>query len=151
IISPTINLLEAAPGVPNSQGITKTIATVTGNAGDYILWYDIYAGMFNLVFTGNSWTLGAAAYPATQPNGAKCWGQLRYAVTVFTPEPQCFTDFEPFIGDAMPFRTSNPSGLPDSVRLYFNHTQECYRFSVTLGCNSNAGGYFDNVSLAFVD
>src|SRR5262249_52687982 len=38
-VSPAINLIETAPGVPNSMGITKTIATVSGPTGDYLLWY----------------------------------------------------------------------------------------------------------------
>jgi hypothetical protein len=37
------------------------------------------------------------------------------------------------------------------VRLFLAHQQQCFRFGLSLGCNSDEGGYFDNVSLAFVD
>jgi hypothetical protein len=148
IVSPTINFVPGPGGVANSQGIS---ASIVHASNDYIIWYDIYAGMFNLAFTGDSWAFGTQCYPATQPNGAKCWGQLSYTLIAFNPEQQCFTDWEGVFDNGSPFLTSNPSGLPDSVRLYFNHTQGCFRFAITLGCNSSDGGYFDNVSFAFVD
>ena len=148
-LSPTINLLEAAPGVPNSQGITASIANVSN---DYILWYDMYAGMFNLQFSGESWNFGSQSYPATSANGCKEWGAIRYGgFIVFNPEPQCFTDYEPSRGNGAAPRTSNPSGIPDSMRVFMAHQQQCFRFAISLGCNSNEGGYFDNVAKAFVD
>src|SRR5580765_4936900 len=148
-VSPTINLLEAGPGVPNSQGITASIASASD---DDLLCYDIYAGMFHLALSGESWVFGAQCYPAKQPNGASCWGQLAFpSFIVFDPEPQCFTDLEGFRNNGSPFRTSNPSGIPDSVRVFVAHQQQCFSFAVSLGCNSHDGGYFDNVSLAFVD
>ena len=118
----------------------------------YVLFYDIYAGMFNFAFTGHVWVFGSQCYPAQQPNGAKCWGQPRYGgFIVFNPEPQCFTDFEGARDNGTPFLTSNPSGIPDSLRCFVEHESECFRFAITLGCNSNEGGYFDNVAQAFVD
>ena len=147
-LSPTINLLETAPGVPNSQGITASIANASD---DYILWYDMYAGMFNFQFTGESWSFAYQCYPATSPNGCKHWGGVTDHLLVFNPEPQCFTDFEPARGNGDAFRTSNPSGIPDSLRVGIAHRQECFRFAISLGCNSNEGGYFDNVSEAFID
>jgi hypothetical protein len=148
VMSPTIDLVEAGPGVPNAQGITATIANASN---DYILWYDIYAGMFNLQFSGESWVFGSQAYPGVQVgNGGQAWGQPKFpGLIVFNPEPQCFTDFEPFLSNGAPFF---PGGfLPDSLRLFLAHQQQCFRFGISLGCNSNDGGYFDNVSLAFVD
>jgi hypothetical protein len=147
-VSPTINLLGGPGGVPNSQGISSTIASASD---DYLLWYDMYAGMFNLSFSGNSWSFGSQSYPATQANGAKCWGGVRYGPLVFNPEPQCFTDLEGFRDNGTSFITSNPSGIPDSLRLFVSHQQQCFRFNITIGCNSNEGGYFDNVTLAFID
>jgi hypothetical protein len=150
LMSPTINLVGAGVGgaTPNSMGLT---ASIVNASDDVILWYDMYAGMFNLSFSGESWVFGAQCYPATQPNGAKVWGQPRFpGFIVFNPEPQCFTDFEPFIGNGTAFFTSNP-GPPDSLRVYLAHQQQCFRFAISLGCNSNEGGYFDNVSVAFVD
>jgi len=148
-ISPTINLIEAGPGVPNSMGITATIANATD---DQIIWYDLYAGMFNLSFSGESWNFGTQAYPALQPNGAKVWGQPRYGgFIVFNPEPQCFTDLEGCRDNGTPILTSNPSGIPDSLRIFFAHQQQCFRFAISLGCNTNEGGYFDNGVIAFID
>jgi len=150
VMSPTINLLETAPSVPNSMGITSTIAAFSD---DLIIWYDLYAGMFNLQFSGESWGFGSMCYPGAQiGNGGTAWGQPNYPpFIVFNPEPQCFTDFEPFYGNSTPLRTSNPSGLPDSLRFFFAHQQQCFRFAISLGCNTNEGGYFDNATLAFVD
>jgi hypothetical protein len=147
--SPTINLIPGPAGAPNSQGITATIANASD---DYILFYDLYAGMFNLTFSGESWVFGAQSYPATMANGAKCWAGAAFpGFIVFNPEPQCFTDFEGFFDNGTPFLTSNPSGIPDSLKIYMAHQQQCFRFAISLGCNSNEGGYFDNVTLAFVD
>ena len=152
VFSPTINMLGAGPGgtLPNSQGISASIAAASD---DYIIWYDMYAGMFNLSFSGNSWVFGHMCYPGVQVgNAGKAWGGPSFCgCIVFNPEPQCFTDFEPAQGNGTPFRTSNPSGIPDSVRIFFAHQQQCFRFNISLGCNSNEGGYFDNGALAFVD
>jgi hypothetical protein len=148
-VSPTINFIEAAPGVPNSMGITATTASASD---DYTLFYDLYAGMFNLSFSGESWNFGSMCYPATQPNGAKCWGGVRYGgFIVFNPEPQCFTDIEGARDNGTPFITSNPSGVPDSLRCFMAHQQQCFRFAISLGCNSHDGGYFDNVTQAIID
>jgi hypothetical protein len=147
-VSPTIALLPGPGGVPNSQGITATIANASD---DYVLWYDLYAGMFNLSFSGETWSFGSQCYPATMPNGGKCWGQPLFSTIVFNPEPQCFTDWEGARDNGREFITSNPSRIPDSLRVFVGHQQQCFRFAITIGCNSNAGGYFDNVSEAFID
>ncbi|HEY6195699.1 MAG TPA: FlgD immunoglobulin-like domain containing protein [Candidatus Eisenbacteria bacterium] len=148
-VSPTINLRETSPGVPNSQGITATIANASN---DYLLRFDIYTGMFNLSFTGESWVFGSQSYPAMQANGARCWAQPAFpGFLVMNPEPQCMMDLEGFFNNGTPFLTSNPNGIPDSLRLFLAHQQQCFRFGVSLGCNSNEGGYFDNVTLAFND
>ena len=151
-IMPTINLLGVGPGgaLKNSQGISASIAAASD---DVAIWYDMYAGMFNLSFTGNSWVVGHQCYPGAQVgNAGKAWGQASFCGCIFfNPEPQCFTDFEPANGNGTPFRTSNPSGIPDSLRFFIGHQQQCFRFSITLGCNSSEGGYFDNVSIAFID
>jgi hypothetical protein len=150
LVSPTINLIGNGVGgaTPNAMGITASIANASD---DWVLWYDLYAGMFNLSFSGESWDFGAQCYPAKMGNGGACWAGLAFPpFIVFNPEPQCFTDFEPFLGNGTPFVHTN-IGLPDSLRLYVNHQQQCFRFAISLGCNSNEGGYFDNVSLAFVD
>jgi hypothetical protein len=145
-ISPTINLLTGPGGAVNSMGMRASIANATD---DVMLWYDIYAGMFNFSFSGESWVYGYQAYPALMPNGGKCWGQPVYpGFLIFNPEPQCFTDVEPFAGNLVPLPSEF---LPDSLRIFLSHQQQCFRFAISLGCNSNEGGYFDNVSVAFVD
>jgi len=147
--SPTINFVPGPGGVANSMGISATIRNVTD---DYVKWYDMYAGMFNLFFTGESWIFGSQCYPAIQPNGAEIWGQPNFGgFILFNPEPQCFTDIEGVRDNGTPFKTSRPGGIPDSVRIFFGHQQQCYRFAITLGCNSDEGGYFDNATMAFVD
>jgi hypothetical protein len=149
IVSPTINFMPGPGGVANSQGIS---ATIRNASDDYVIVYDMYAGMFDLTFQGNSWIMGHQSYPAAQPNGAEIWGQLTYCGCIlFNPEPQCFTDYEGIRAFGTPFQTFRASGIPDSVRIFFNHQQQCFRFAISLGCNSNEGGYFDNASLAFVD
>src|ERR1041385_6282123 len=108
--------------------------------------------MFNQSFSGESWDFGFQAYLAIQPHGAQCWGDPPYpGFIVFNPEPQCFTDQEGAIDDGMPILTSNASGIPDSLRSFLAHQQQCFRFAISLGCNSNEGGYFDNAGIAFVD
>jgi hypothetical protein len=149
LVSPTINLVPSAGGAANSMGISSTIRNASD---DYGFFYDMYAGMFNLSFSGESWINGAMCYPGNQPNGAECWGQPTYpAFIFFNPEPQCFTDFAGFRDYGAPWRTSRAGGIPDSVRIFWNHQQQCFRFAISLGCNSNEGGYFDNMSLAFID
>src|SRR5262249_35858891 len=142
-MSPAIAFVGGPGGTPNSQGITATIANASD---DYVLYYDLYAGMFNLSFTGMSWVYGQQTYPATQPNGCTTWGARRYpGFILFSPQQQCFTDFEGYRDDAFPFVTSNPSGIPDSLHILIGVTSQCFRFAITLGCNSNEGGYFDNI------
>jgi hypothetical protein len=112
----------------------------------------MYAGMFNLFFTGNTWNIGSQCYPSQQPNGAECWGQVNLPTfQFFQTEPACFTDIEGFRDNGTPFRTSRAGGIPDSLRLVMFHFQFCMGFAVTLGCNSADGGYFDNITMAFVD
>jgi hypothetical protein len=148
-MSPTINLLPGPGGIANSMGIS---ATVRNASDDYIQWYDMYAGMFNLFFSGETWVFGSQCYPSQQPNGAEVWGQPNFPTFIlFNPEPQCFTDIEGFRDNSTPFRTSRAGGIPDSLRLFWNHQQQCFRFAISLGCNSDEGGYFDNLTMAFVD
>jgi hypothetical protein len=150
LVSPTINLIGTGVGgaTPNAMGITSSIANASD---DIILWYDIYAGMFNLAFSGESWVYGFQTYPSIMPNGGKCWGQPAFPGFILANvDAQCFTDFEGFAGNGVPIYSAN-FGSPDSLRIFLAHQQQCFRFAISLGCNSNEGGYFDNVSLAFVD
>ena len=149
MFSPTINLVtDQINNTPNAQGLTASIVDVTD---DIYVWYDIYAGMFNLNFSGNAWTFGSACYPARMNNGGYAWGELiPFGFQLFNPEPQCFWDIEALNGNGV-LGTINPSGVPDSLRIWFGHNQQCFRFAVSLGCNSADGCYFDNVSVGFAD
>src|SRR4030095_5210251 len=105
VISPTLNLLDGPGGAVNALRLRQSLASTSD---DIVLWYDIYAGMFNLSFTGNLWTFGHQSYPATMANGAKCWGQPAFtSIVLFSPEPQCFTDFEGFTNSLAPPLTSH--------------------------------------------
>ena len=152
MVSPTINLVTAGPSTPNNMGLTGDMVNATD---DIYIWYDMYAGMFNLAFSGNAWTFSGQSYPATQTiNGALTWGAARYpGFQIINPEPQCFIDWEPLYGFGLVATSnpSNPSGTPDSLRVSLGVNQQCFRFAISLGCNSADGAYFDNVSLAFVD
>jgi hypothetical protein len=53
-------------------------------------------------------------------------------------------------------RTSNPSGIPDSIRIYLGDITRCYAYGLSgAACapttGPQTGGYFDNVALGFVD
>ena len=151
--SPTIDFRTPLTGV-NNQGLSTTIVNVTD---DYYIFYDMYAGQFNLQFQGDSWSFGVQAYPSIQSNLAgtlnksTCWGELRmFPFLIFNPEPQCFQDIEPIKGNSL-LVTANATGVPDSLRFFMNVQQQCFRFAVSLGCNSADGAYFDNISFGFVD
>ncbi len=150
VMSPTINLVPGPGGAANSMGISASIAHASD---DYCLWYDVYWGFASLQFSGMSWTYGYQSYPTVQTgNGSKCWSDRQYFYqTLFTTGPECFTDWEGFVYNSFPIITSNPSGIPDSLRLLIGVDTQCYRFGITLGCNTTDGAYFDNVALAFVD
>jgi len=153
LLSPTINLVAGVS--PNNQGLTADIVDVTD---DIYIFYDMYAGMFNLQFTGNAWVFQGQSFPAAQTltaplvgNGARVWGAPRVPpFQIFNPEPQCFIDLEPLFTYGL-VGTSNASGVPDSLRVGLGLNQQCFRFAVSLGCNSFDGAYFDNISVAFID
>jgi hypothetical protein len=148
--SPTINMVvDEVNNTPNPMGITASIKDVTD---DYYVWYDIYAGMFNLQFSGNAWQFGAQGYPCKSlNNGCYVWGDPEfYSFQIFNPEPQCLWDIEPLYGSSV-LTVNTPSGLPDSLRFFLGTNGQCFRFAVSLGCNSADGAYFDNVSLGFAD
>lgn len=146
--SPTINLMSTGPGNFNSMGINSDIADVSD---DYYIFYDMFAGVYNLFFTGNAWTFGYQSYPAVQANGSRAWGEFRVpGFQIFNPEPQCFIDWEPAYANGL-ISTSNANSIPDSLRIMLGKNQQCFRFAVTAGCSPTEGTYFDNVSLGFID
>jgi hypothetical protein len=80
------------------------------------------------------------------------WGQVRVpGIIFFQPHGRiCFTDN---VGARQYgiLRHSNPSGIPDSLRLHLGKLQLCYAFGVPSGCSPRDGAYLDNISLALVD
>lgn len=158
IMSPTIQLVGPynGPGGTNACGL-KAAGAGAGDiqaAGDYFIGYDLYAGIMNPYTQGNLWRFGVMSYPgnAKSSSGAyPSWGQMRFPPFIyFNPEPACLSDLEPLIANQM-LRTSNASGIPDSIRIFVGKTQQCFRFAVSLGCSPTDGCYWDNVSFGIVD
>jgi hypothetical protein len=155
MLSPSISFVTAGAGdpkLPNSMGIWYDVVNPWAVGDDYYIVYDMYAGIFNLNFTGNAWTFGCQAYPARQVNGRIAWGELRVpGFQIFNPEPQCFQDFEGLAQNGL-LVTSKGSinfynNYPDSLRIFLGKNQQCFRFGVSTTCGANDGAYFDNVSL----
>lgn len=151
MFSPAIDLTDG-PGTPpglNEMGLRKSIADV---ADDIYTWYDMFAGIFNLNFTGNAWQFGFQVWPAKQNvNNVDTWGEVRFPTfQFFNPEPQCFFDWEPAYTYGL-IRTSSPDGLPDSLRVFMGKNQQCFRFAVSSGCSPTDGCYFDNMAVLFSD
>jgi hypothetical protein len=157
MISPTIVFADddVNPETPNAQGLYG----IGGNGGvrdvmatdDYYIDYEIYTGVFDLPWQGNLWFWGAQCYPALQCDGSETWGQLRYPdYQVFFPNKSCFRDLEPLRAQGL-MRTSNASGIPDSLRIFLGKVQQCFRFGISTGCSPTDGCYWDNVSLSIID
>jgi hypothetical protein len=151
IISPSVNLRNG--GGTNEMGITAAIANATE---DYYIEYDFYAGIFDIFASGNEWRGGFSAYPGKQSDGVKCWGDwYLWPFVLFNPDKQCFQDQEPGFGlGLLQWSAADAEGgavYPDSVRMYLQKRQECFRFGVTSACSPTDGAYWDNISLAFVD
>ncbi len=149
-VSPTINLCSSAPGDYNGMGIDAEIA-----ARGPLLWGDVMWNLYQLFSTGGTFAFGWQSYPAAQANGVKCWGAMRTPFTFGTDRSGCFGGLW---SDALAegsIVTSNPSGVPDSIRVYLQSHTRCYLFSLTSSnCSPasgpTAGGYFDNLSIGFV-
>jgi hypothetical protein len=155
ILSPTILLASSGSGDFNAMGIDRDDATTTD---DYYVVFDLYAGIFNLMFTGNAWTFGFQSYPAQQLDGPSstlqtyCWGEIRYpGFQLTSADLRCIRDFEVAKGNGL-IRTTNPGSRPDSMRIFLGKNQQCFRFGVTgSACSPTQGAYFDNVSLLLSD
>ena len=151
IVSPTINFVtDGTPGskVANNMGLTFDATDVTE---DYYIFYDFYAGAFDIFTHGNGWQFIFSSYPATQSNGSRCWGEFRApGFQLFNPNIQCVQDLEGGFANGL-IRTSNASGIPDSLRFGIKHLLQCYRFGISSNCGSTLGMYLDNMSLGLVD
>jgi hypothetical protein len=155
LVSPTINLKSNAPGDYNGMGIDAEIADVSG---DYNLFHDIYINLLDNPSTGNGMRYAWQSYPATQPNGVKCWGEVRKTITFFHfgGLRGCFQIFAGGAKASGNLVHSNASGIPDSIRVYIEHLARCFTTSLTSSeCSPSdgprAGLYFDNMSFALID
>ena len=141
LLSPAINLVTPATGV-NDIGLDR--AHVTSRA-DWLITYDIYAGIFAASQQGNVWGNSIQCWPARQSNGCVVWGDIAAPAGVWAEgEQRCLqmTDLiKPLI------LTSNESGIPDSLRLWIFREQRCISWAVTVGCSPTDGHYVDNVAL----
>lgn len=152
MVSPTVNL-KALSKTKNAWDLTGEEAVATE---DYYIWYAMYAGIFDIFASGNAWQSGLQNYPSTQPAGGpapgtKEWGAIRTPGFIFfNPDKQCFYVLDASKQQGL-VRTSNASGIPDSVRIMLRKIQTCYRFGVTAGCSPTDGCYFDNSALVIID
>jgi len=139
-ISPTINLVVPATG-PNNMGLDKVHVETSD---DWWIFYDCYTGMCSSTY-GNVWGNSIISWPTVQKNGATVWGPIGYFTGVWTNgDKQCF-----LMSDVLKphIYTSNPSGIPDSCKLFIFREQRCITWGVTTNCSSTYGHYTDNVAL----
>ena len=144
LASPTINLKSNGPGDYNGMGIDAEIADAEGD-----IWvdFDLFTGVFQFAVggTGNGIRVGWQSYPATQPNGVKCWGEVVKTsfFSSYDGTIGCFalSDFSQSFAPAGALAksgglivTSNANGIPDSLRAFIEHLTICYRRPVT-GCD----------------
>lgn len=147
--SPTINLSDA--GGVNNMGLDGTNVEKDANAtDDYYLDYEIYTGVFDVTNQGNFWRFGTRSYPGgvATTGENKRWGQTQFfQFVLFNPDKQCFRDIEPLKNT---IRTTNLSGIPDSIQVFLGSLSECFRFGVA-NSEQLGGGYFDNIAFDIVD
>jgi hypothetical protein len=152
IASPTINLMSSGPGDYNGMGIDAQIASEVIE-----LWGDQLDNLYEAPLTGVGFRYAWQSYPATQANGVRTWGApCRTSFFQFAGGKGCFTTrlATPAVDQLV--RTSNSSGRPDSIRVYLEATSRCFATNLTgLQCAPGAfaalgGGYFDDLSLAFI-
>ncbi|HKQ59537.1 MAG TPA: FlgD immunoglobulin-like domain containing protein [Candidatus Eisenbacteria bacterium] len=162
-VSPTINLCSNGngPGFYNAMGIDDEISR-TGF--DVALFSSLYnAGFVNATTaTAQFMSVGYQAYPARQANGNIAWGEARHTTSIFFYGTRgCFETFYALATGSIGarqnglIRTSNPDGVPDSLRVYLHRISRCYinvlGFPFCQGSGDNVGTYFDNMSLALID
>jgi hypothetical protein len=155
LVSPTINLRSTGPGDYNAMGIDATVASASAG---YALSFDVYSNLYDYPNTGNGYRIGWQSYPALQPNGVKCWGDIQKATNLSTGPQGCFAGILGGSPGALAnglIVTSNVSGIPDSLRVYIEHVARCFALQLSsVDCSPNtgslAGGYFDNISIGFL-
>src|SRR5205085_7944833 len=120
----------------NAQGLDFNDVQVND---DIYVQYDLYAGCFNLNFTGNAWQFCFQSYPAKQldpntnsysgPQSIKVWGELKTpSFQIFNPDVQCFTDVEGGSANGLIMDPNPFPSVPDSIRTFLGKTQQFFRF-----------------------
>ena len=140
-LSPAINMMTPETG-PNNMGIDRVHVETDAH---WWLWYDIYTGIFRTSTQGNWWMNTIQCYPATQQNGARVWADIGPPTGAWSSsDKQCG-----FMLDDMTagLKTTNPTGIPDSVKVWIEREQRCIYQNVTVGCSPSDGFYVDNVAL----
>lgn len=158
MMSPTIQLVGPYPVGGNPIGLTSAAQATAGE--DYYIDFELYSGIFDPPTHGAYWRYFFMAYPANSktqigaPAVHSAWGSKRTPpYIIFTgPDKLCFRDFVDHPVKALSIlKTSNASGLPDSVRIGVQKWQRCFVPGVTTGCSPTDGAYWDNISLTIID
>ena len=144
-LSPTIDLVT----VGGSTGTVKNECGLDGvhvfTNADWFIYYDIYTGIFNVTVDGNVWGNSIMSYPTVEKGGYTVWGDIGFLTGVwYNPDKQCFLMTDVLKPNIF---TSNPSGIPDSCKLWIFREQRCISWGVTTGCSPTDGHYTDNVAL----
>jgi hypothetical protein len=143
IVSPTISLI-TPPSGPNLHGIDAVHATT--NAGWWI-WYDRHMGVFDASNTGVVWTNDLYCYPVlqTNSNNAKVWSDfIPSGYITNNSDQQCAKTAENLYARR---KTSNSTGLPDSIKIVITRWAMCSYWCITNTCGTRDGDYIDNVRL----
>lgn len=145
VMSPTISLVTSGP--PNGWGVSSD---ALANLYDIYYRYEVYTGYFDVFTQGQLWQVAMQSYPQVQSDGTRTWGGITTPGCLYmNPEKQCFPALERGYGNGL-VSTSNPNGVPDSIRVGWTKLSECYRFGVSTACASTDGGYLDNMTVGLV-
>lgn len=159
VVSPTINLRSHGPGDFNAMGIDADVASAER---EIVLWFDMVQDLYDYTTTGNGFRIGWQSYPATQPNGTPGWGEVRWTpfLSMTGGARGCHSGFGGYGAGVLAranhlIVTSNPSGVPDSLRCYLQTATRCFSMPLNAAeCSPNSGrraaGYFDNLAIGFV-
>jgi hypothetical protein len=148
VLSPTVCLAAADDVTPNHMGITGAMADATE---DIYPVFDWQAAGANATEEGVFFQNGWQAYPAIQLDGTECWSDFQRPGAIL---PNALDECFPLLGWGLSeviLYTSNPSGIPDSIRCVMRSLSYCYRFvPITCG-DQNRSFAFDNITFALID
>src|SRR5580765_89618 len=144
---------QADPTQYNAVGLNKDIMA---NATEWALWFDVHTpGFRGSGGNGNLRSVGLQNYPARQQNGALCWGESRWSTAItFNTANTCGPNLISLLQAGF-VNTSNATGIPDSIRVYFQYISRCYTTALTsVTCSptsgTQVGNYVDNLSFSIM-